>query len=199
MAFLLRTTGPPKAITHSHGGILIEQLKLQTFHMDLRPGDRLFFYTTTGWMMWNFLVSSLLLGVRPLLYDGNPAYPGPGVLWEMAQDAGVTFFGASPAYVDMLSKAGLVPAEKYDLSALDAIMLAGSPVSAECGAWFYRNVKPDLWLMRAAAEPTSAVASSAGCPRCPSTPARSRLATWVSPRMRSTRRASPSPARSARW
>ena len=140
------TTGLPKAITHSHGGILIEQLKLQTFHMDLRPGDRLFFHTTTGWMMWNFLVSSLLLGVRPLLYDGNPAYPGPGVLWEMAQNAAVTLFGASPAYVDMLSRAGLVPAEKYDLSALAAVMLAGSPVSAECGAWFYRNVKPDLWL-----------------------------------------------------
>ena len=140
------TTGLPKAITHSHGGVLIEQLKLQTFHLDLRPGDRLFFHTTTGWMMWNFLVSSLLLGVRPLLYDGNPAYPGPGVLWEMAQNAGVTLFGASPAYVDMLSKAGLVPAARYDLSALAAVMLAGSPVSAECGAWFYRNVKADLWL-----------------------------------------------------
>ena len=114
------TTGLPKAITHSHGGILIEQLKLQTFNMDLRPADRLFFYTTAGWMMWNFLVSSLLLGVRPLLYDGNPAYPDPGVLWEMAQNARVTMFGASPAYVDLLSKAGLVPAEKYDLSALDS-------------------------------------------------------------------------------
>ena len=140
------TTGLPKAITHSHGGILIEQLKLQTLNMDLRPGDRLFFYTTAGWMMWNFLVSSLLLGVRPLLYDGNPAYPGPGVLWEMAQDARVTMFGASPAYVGMLAKAGLVPAEKYDLSALRTVMLAGSPVSAEVNAWFYRNVKADLWL-----------------------------------------------------
>jgi acetoacetyl-CoA synthetase len=140
------TTGLPKAITHSHGGILIEQLKLQTLNMDLRPADRLFFYTTAGWMMWNFLVSSLLLGVRPLLYDGNPAYPDPGVLWEMAQNAKVTLFGASPAYVDLLSKAGLVPAEKYDLSALEAVMLAGSPVSAQCAACFYRNVKRDLWL-----------------------------------------------------
>jgi acetoacetyl-CoA synthetase len=140
------TTGLPKAITHSHGGILVEQLKLQTFNMDLRPGDRLFFYTTAGWMMWNFLVSSLLLGVQPLLYDGNPAYPDPGVLWEMAQNARATMFGASPAYVDLLSKVGLVPAEKYDLSALDTVMLAGSPVSAQCAAWFYRNVKPDLWL-----------------------------------------------------
>jgi acetoacetyl-CoA synthetase len=140
------TTGLPKAITHSHGGILIEQLKLQTLHMDLRPGDRMFFYTTSGWMMWNFLVSSLLLGVRPLLYDGHPGYPRPDVLWEMAQQAGVTFFGASPAYADLMAKAGVVPADRYDLSALDAIMLAGSPVSAECGAWFYRNVKRDLWL-----------------------------------------------------
>src|SRR6266536_3064721 len=115
-------------------------------HMDLRPGDRLFFYTTSGWMMWNFLVSSLLLGVQPLLYDGNPAYPDPGVLWEMAQNAAVTMFGASPAYVSMLSKAGVVPAAKYDLSALTSVMLAGSPVSAEVNAWFYRNVKADLWL-----------------------------------------------------
>jgi acetoacetyl-CoA synthetase len=140
------TTGLPKAITHSHGGILIEQLKLQTLNMDLRAGDRMFFYTTAGWMMWNFLVSSLLLGVRPLLYDGHPGYPRPDVLWEMAEAAGVTFFGASPAYADLLAKAGLVPGEKYDLSALTGLMLAGSPVSAECGAWFYRNVKADLWL-----------------------------------------------------
>ena len=140
------TTGLPKAITHSHGGILIEQFKLQTLNMDLRPGDRLFFYTTAGWMMWNFLVSSLLLGVRPLLYDGNPAYPRPDVLWEMAQNARATMFGASPAYVGMLSKAGVVPGESYDLSALSAVMLAGSPVSPECAAWFYRNVSGDLWL-----------------------------------------------------
>jgi acetoacetyl-CoA synthetase len=140
------TTGLPKAITHSHGGILIEQLKLQTLNMDLRAGDRMFFYTTAGWMMWNFLVSSLLLGVRPLLYDGHPGYPRPDVLWEMAEAAGVTFFGASPAYADLLAKAGLVPGERYDLSALTGLMLAGSPVSAECGAWFYRNVKADLWL-----------------------------------------------------
>jgi acetoacetyl-CoA synthetase len=140
------TTGLPKAITHSHGGILIEQFKLQTLNMDLRPGDRLFFYTTAGWMMWNFLVSSLLLGVQPLLYDGNPGYPRPDVLWEMAQNAGATMFGASPAYVGMLSKAGVVPGQTWDLSALSAVMLAGSPVSPECAAWFYRNVKDDLWL-----------------------------------------------------
>ena len=123
------TTGLPKAITHSHGGILIEQLKLQTFHMDLHPGDRMFFYTTTGWMMWNFLVSSLVLGVKPLLYDGNPGYPEPDALWRMAAQARVTLFGGSPAYADMLAKRGVVPKDKYDLSALECVMLAGAPVS----------------------------------------------------------------------
>jgi acetoacetyl-CoA synthetase len=140
------TTGLPKPIVHGHGGILLEQLKLQRFHMDLSPGDRLFFFTTTGWMMWNFLASSLLLGVCPVLYDGNPAHPHPGVLWETAAQARVSMFGASPSYVDMLSRAGVVPGQEYDLTALGAVMLAGSPVSPQCGAWFYRNVKPDLWL-----------------------------------------------------
>jgi acetoacetyl-CoA synthetase len=127
------TTGLPKAIVHGHGGILLEQMKLQRFHMDLRQGDRAFFYTTTGWMMWNFLVSSLLIGVCPVLYDGSPAYPQPDVLWQTAQECGVSFFGASPAYVDLMSKAGVVPAEKFDLPGLRAIMLAGSPVSAAAG------------------------------------------------------------------
>jgi acetoacetyl-CoA synthetase len=138
------TTGLPKAIVHCHGGILIEQMKLQPLHMDLGPGDRLFFFTTTGWMMWNFLVSSLLVGVVPVLYDGSPAYPSVDVLWKLAQDAGVTFFGASPSYVDLMTQAGVVPGDKFDLSALRTIMPAGSPVSAEHTAWFYRNVKQDI-------------------------------------------------------
>jgi acetoacetyl-CoA synthetase len=140
------TTGLPKAIVHSHGGILLEQLKLQRFHMDLRPGDRMFFHTTSGWMMWNFLVSSLLLGVRPVLYDGSPGYPGPEVLWRIADEARVNFFGASPAYVDLMAKAGVVPGKQFELADLRAIMPAGSPVSAECTAWFYDNVKPDVWV-----------------------------------------------------
>jgi acetoacetyl-CoA synthetase len=140
------TTGLPKAITHSHGGILLEQLKLQHLNMNLSPGDVLFFYTTTGWMMWNFMVSSLVLGVKPLLYDGNPGYPEPDALWRMAAEARVTLFGGSPAYADMLAKRGVVPKDKYDLSALECVMLAGSPVSPEVYAWFLRNVKRDLWL-----------------------------------------------------
>jgi acetoacetyl-CoA synthetase len=140
------TTGLPKAIVHGHGGILLEQLKLQTFHLDLHPGDRLFFATTTGWMMWNFLASALAAGVVPVLYDGNPAYPEPDVLWRMAQDARATVFGASPSYVDIMVREGVVPKDRYDLSALRAVMPAGSPVPAWCTAWFYRNVSADLWV-----------------------------------------------------
>jgi acetoacetyl-CoA synthetase len=140
------TTGLPKAIVHGHGGILIEQMMLQSFHMDLHPGDRAFFFTTTGWMMWNFIVSAPLIGVCPLLYDGNPAYPDPTVLWKLAADSGTTLFGASPSYVDLMKKAGVVPGKTYDLSRLRTILPAGSPVSAEHTAWFYRNVKADLWV-----------------------------------------------------
>jgi acetoacetyl-CoA synthetase len=139
------TTGLPKPIVHGHGGILLEQFKLQKFHMDLNEGDRLFFFTTTGWMMWNFLVSSLLLGVCPVLYDGNPGYP-PDVLWELAASAKVTLFGASPSFVDLMVRQKIVPGRSFDLAAMRGVVLAGSPVSAACGAWFYRNVKSDLWL-----------------------------------------------------
>lgn len=140
------TTGLPKAIVHGHGGILLEMMKLLHFHMDIHPGERTFFFTTTGWMMWNVVASSLLVGACPVLYDGNPAYPEPDVLWKMAQDSRAAFFGASPTYVDIMARAGIVPGARYDLSALRAIMPAGSPVSPECTAWFYDNVKRDLWV-----------------------------------------------------
>jgi acetoacetyl-CoA synthetase len=140
------TTGLPKAIMHGHGGILLEQLKLLHFHMDMHARQRMFFFTTTGWMMWNFLASSLLADVVPVLYDGNPAYPKPDVLWQMVEDSGASFFGASPTYVAILQRAGIVPKESFDLSRLESIMLAGSPVTAEHMQWFYHNVKQDLWV-----------------------------------------------------
>ncbi|MGY1807977.1 acetoacetate--CoA ligase [Blastococcus sp. SYSU D00669] len=140
------TTGPPKAIVHGHGGILLEQLKAQAFHMDLRRGDRAFFYTTTGWMMWNFCVSLLLSGVAPVLYDGNPAHPDADALWRAAQDSRARLFGASPSYVELMQKAGVVPRERFDLSALEVVMPAGSPVSPAITAWFYENVGDDLWV-----------------------------------------------------
>jgi len=140
------TTGLPKPIVHGHGGITIEQMKLTTFHMNMKPGECLFFFTTTGWMMWNFLVSSLLIGVRPLLYDGNPAYPKPDRLWQLVEQSGARLFGASPTFQQMQEKFGIVPRESFDLSNLETVVLAGSPVSAECMAWFYDDVKRDLWV-----------------------------------------------------
>ena len=166
------TTGLPKAITHSHGGILIEQLKLQTLNMDLRPGDRLFFYTTSGWMMWNFLVSSLLLGVQPLLYDGNPAYPDPGVLWEMAQNAAVTMFGASPAYVEHAvegRRGARGEVRPVRAGHRHAGRLAGVGRSAAPGST--ATSSPTCGCTRAAAAPTCAAGSPAARPCCRCTPA----------------------------
>ena len=139
------TTGLPKPIIHCHGGMILEQFKAITLQMDVHPGERMFFFTTTGWMMWNFLVSALLADVVPVLYDGNPAYPKPDVLWEMVERTGTSYFGASPTYVNILEKAGIVPKDRFDLSQLQSVMLAGSPVTAEVSAWFYKNVKADAW------------------------------------------------------
>ncbi len=140
------TTGLPKAITHSHGGILIEQMKLQRLVMDLGPGDRLFFFTTTSWMMWNFISSAPLLGVVPILYDGSPVYPEPDVLWRVAQGSGANNFGASPAFIELTARNGIVPKERYEFPKLRQLMPAGAPVSPRHTAWLYRNVKEDLWV-----------------------------------------------------
>ena len=140
------TTGLPKAIVHGHGGITLEMLKALTFHMDFRAGDRGFFYTTTGWMMWNFLCCMLLAGVTPVLYDGNPAWPEPDTLWKIADESCAALVGASPAFVDMMIKAGIVPRETFAFEALRTIMPAGAPVSADHSAWFYNNIKHDLLL-----------------------------------------------------
>ena len=125
---------------------MIEQLKHLAFNFDMRAGERLFFFTTTGWMMWNFLVSSLLSNVTPVLYDGNPAWPDGDLLWKMVQDSKANLFGASPTYQSILEKNGIVPKDKFDLSSLKSITLAGSPVSPECQAWFHENVKQDCWI-----------------------------------------------------
>ncbi len=139
------TTGLPKAIIHCHGGITLEQLKLFHFHMDMHARQRMFFFTSTGWMMWNFLASSLLMDVVPVLYDGNPAWPTPDLLWKMADETGAHLFGASPTYQAILEKAGIVPKDRFALTNLETLVLAGSPVTAECQNWFYENVKRDLW------------------------------------------------------
>lgn len=140
------TTGIPKAIVHSHGGILIESYKLLTFHANLTPNSRLLFYTTTGWMMFNLLTSGLLVGSSLILYDGNPAYPSIGKLWEIAANAKATAFGASPMYVNLMKQAGLSPKEQYDLSKIESVILSGAPASPDVFTWLYDHVKEDLWL-----------------------------------------------------
>lgn len=141
------TTGLPKPIMHSHGGILIEQLKHLAFNFDMHAGERIFFFTTTGWMMWNFLASALLSNVTPMLYDGNPAWPDGDILWKMVQDSKADTFGASPTYQAILEKNGIVPKARFDLSNLKTVTLAGSPVSPECQQWFHENVKQDAWVV----------------------------------------------------
>ena len=140
------TTGLPKAIVHGHGGILLETRKNATFHFDLHPGERLLFFTTTGWMLWNFLASTLATGAIPILYDGSPAYPAADALWKLADDAEATLLGASPTYVEQMARAGIVPRDRYALSRLRSISLAGSPATPGCMAWFHANVKQDLWV-----------------------------------------------------
>lgn len=140
------TTGLPKPICHGHGGMVLEQLKHVAFNLDLHPGQRLFFFSTTGWMMWNCLASALLFDVVPVLYDGHPSWPGPAVLWQMLEDSEASLLGTSPSYVAGLMQAGYDPKEAFQLSALESVSLAGSPVTPDCMAWFYDNVKPDLWV-----------------------------------------------------
>lgn len=146
IVFSSGTTGLPKPIVHSHVGVLVEHLKLMTLHMDLGPGSVMFFYSTTGWMMWNLLVAALMTGASAVLYDGSPMHGGPECLWKLAQNTRATCFGASPTFVQMMEKAGIAPGETFDLSALRSIVLSGAPSTPETFDWFYRAVKRDLWV-----------------------------------------------------
>ncbi|HVY86933.1 MAG TPA: acetoacetate--CoA ligase [Caulobacterales bacterium] len=140
------TTGLPKAIVHSHVGVLLEQLKSGGFHGDLKPSSIMFFYTTTGWMMWNALTRAPLAGGAAVLYDGSPAHGGFDMLWRLAEQTRATTFGASPTYVELMRKHGVTPRAHFDLSSLQAIALSGSPATPETFVWFYENVRPDLWI-----------------------------------------------------
>jgi acetoacetyl-CoA synthetase len=140
------TTGLPKPIVHGHGGIVLEHLKVTSFHQDLGAGDVFFWYTTTGWMMWNFLLGGLLAGATIVTYDGSATYPGPDVLWRIAQDDEVTYLGVGAPYLMACAKAGLAPGRDLDLSALRAVGSTGSPLPPEGFRWVYDGVKPDLVL-----------------------------------------------------
>jgi acetoacetyl-CoA synthetase len=136
------TTGLPKPIVHGHGGILLEHLKHLTFHLDLEEEDRLFWFTTTGWMMWNFLVGGLLTGATVLLWDGSPAWPDLDALWRFAADTRTTYFGTSAAFVQACAKAGLDPGRRLDLSRLRGIGSTGSPLPVEGFRWLHERVGP---------------------------------------------------------
>ncbi|MCU1700817.1 MAG: acetoacetyl-CoA synthetase [Mycobacterium sp.] len=140
------TTGLPKGIVHGHGGIVLEHLKIHRLHNDLGPGDRLFWFTTTGWMMWNLLVGGLLVGSTIVLYDGNPGHPDMGALWALAEKYRVTVFGVSAPFIQACLKAGLRPREFCDLSAMRALGSTGQPLSVEGFRWVAEAVGEDIQI-----------------------------------------------------
>lgn len=140
------TTGLPKPIVHGHGGMLLEHFKTLTFHMDLSEEDRLFWFTTTGWIMWNFLVGGLLVGATIQLFDGDPTYPNLNRLWRFAHESDMTYFGTSAPYIQACMKAGVRPNQEFDLSGLRGLGSTGAPLSPEGFLWVYGNVNPDLLL-----------------------------------------------------
>ncbi len=140
------TTGPPKCIVHGAGGTLIQHLKELVLHTDLRREDRIFYFTTCGWMMWNWLISSLAVGATIVLYDGSPFYPEPTQLFDLAEQERLTVFGTSAKYIAVAEKAGLQPVATHDLSALRTVLSTGSPLAAESFDYVYQKVKKDVCL-----------------------------------------------------
>jgi acetoacetyl-CoA synthetase len=161
------TTGLPKAIVHGQGGILLEHLKKMHLHLDAHEGDRVFWFTTTGWMMWNFLVGVLLTDASIVLYDGNPAAPEPDVLWQLAERTGMTCFGTSAAYLANCMKTGVEPGAGRDLSALRSVGSTGSPLSPEGFAWVYQHVGADTWLFSTSGGTDVCTAFVGGVPTLP--------------------------------
>jgi acetoacetyl-CoA synthetase len=140
------TTGLPKPIVHGHGGILLEHLKMLALHHDLGPADRFFWFTTTGWMMWNFLVSAPAVGAAVVMFDGHPGHPDLGALWRLAGESGMTFFGTSAPYLMACRKAGVVPRELAETSRLRGLGSTGAPLPGEGFNWVYEQVSPNLLL-----------------------------------------------------
>lgn len=140
------TTGAPKCIVHGHGGTLLQHLKEHRLHVGLNRGDRLFYFTTCGWMMWNWLVSALASQVTLVLYDGSPLFPDEGAMFALLEEEGVTHFGTSAKYLAAVSKTGLTPSDTYDLTALGTILSTGSPLAPETYDYVYRHVKGELML-----------------------------------------------------
>jgi acetoacetyl-CoA synthetase len=161
------TTGLPKAIVHGQGGILLEHLKKLRLHLDAQAGDRLFWFTTTGWMMWNFLVGGLLSDASIVLFDGNPAYPDLGTLWDLADAAGITSFGTSAGYIAACQKAEVRPRAGRDLSRLDSVGSTGSPLAPEGFDWVRDRLGEDIWLFSTSGGTDVCTAFVGGVPTLP--------------------------------
>jgi len=161
------TTGLPKGLVHGHGGIILEFYKFLGLHLDLHPGDPFFWFSTTGWVMWNIVQGGLLVGATPVLFDGSPAYPNMDVLWALAEKAKTVFFGSSAAYIHTSMREGMAPQAQHDLGALKAIGSTGSPLSPEGFEWVYQNVKKDLWLASVSGGTDPCTGFLAACPLLP--------------------------------
>ncbi len=161
------TTGLPKAIVQGQGGILMEHMKKLNLQVDLHDGDRLFWFTTTGWMMWNFLMGALLSPATIVLYDGNPAFPDMNALWDLAAELGVTCFGTSASYIASCMKEGVRPAEGRDLSALRSVGSTGSTLAPEGFDWIYEQLADDTWLFSTSGGTDVCTAFIGGCPLLP--------------------------------
>jgi acetoacetyl-CoA synthetase len=161
------TTGLPKPIVHGHGGILLEHLKVLNLHADLQADDRLFWFTTTGWMMWNFVLGGLLTDASIVLYDGNPGHPDLDTLWSLAEQAGVTCFGTSASFIAACIKGGVEPCAGRDLSQLASVGSTGSPLSAEGFDWVYDRLGRDVWLFSTSGGTDVCTAFVGGVPTLP--------------------------------
>jgi acetoacetyl-CoA synthetase len=161
------TTGLPKAIVHGHGGMLLEHLKALALHMDLGEKDVFFWFSTTGWMMWNMLVGGLLVGSRVVLYDGSPAHPGLHALWRLAEDEQITYFGVSAPYLLACQKAGISPGRQHDLSRVRGLGTTGAPLPADGFIWVYTHVSADLLLGSVSGGTDVCTAFLLSCPLLP--------------------------------
>ncbi|MDH5356053.1 MAG: acetoacetate--CoA ligase, partial [Gammaproteobacteria bacterium] len=161
------TTGKPKCITHKVGGTLLQHLKEHLLHSDIRPGDRVFYFTTCGWMMWNWLVTALASKAALVLYDGSPFYPDGEVLWKYAEDVGITLFGTSAKYIDALKKNEIRPEQKFNLSELRTLCSTGSVLAPESFDYVYDSIKPDLCLSSVSGGTDIVSCFALGCPILP--------------------------------
>ncbi|MCZ7563956.1 MAG: acetoacetate--CoA ligase [Burkholderiales bacterium] len=163
------TTGAPKAIVHGHGGIVLEHLKTLVLHHDMRPGDRFFWLSSTGWIVWNLLVGGLLAGCTIVTFDGNPGHPDPGAIWRTIGETRTRHFGCGAALVAASMKAGVAPRAAADLATLEVLNTTGSPLPIEAFEWAYASVKRDLWLAPISGGTDVACGFVGGCPLLPVT------------------------------